>query len=64
MSLGRASWIIVVAVCVVAAIGTFVAGYAGYGFTVVAVGLAASVNLLPERPPRAPSTGEKPQTPR
>jgi len=59
MSLGRASWIIVVAVCALAAIGTFIAGYAGYGVTVAAVGLAASVNLLPERPaPTAPQPGE------
>lgn len=54
MSLARASWIAAVVVCVLAAIGTFIAGYAGYGFTVVAVGLAASVNLLPRRPVPAP----------
>lgn len=36
-----------VAVCVIAAAGTFVAGYAGYGATICAVGLAAAVNLLP-----------------
>lgn len=64
MSLGRASWIIVVVICALAAIATFVAGYAGYGFTVVAVGLAASVNLLPERPVAAARTGEGTQTPR
>ncbi len=55
MSLGRASWIVVVAICTLAAIGTFIAGYAGYGFTVAAVGLAASVNLLPERTAEAPT---------
>ncbi len=54
MSLARASWIAVVAICAVAAIGTFIAGYAGYGFTVVAVGLAASVNLLPRHSAQAP----------
>lgn len=47
MPLAKASWIAVVVVCAIAAMGTFVAGYAGYGFTIVAVGLAASVNLLP-----------------
>ncbi|MCO5315956.1 MAG: hypothetical protein M9938_07330 [Solirubrobacterales bacterium] len=47
MSLGRASWLAVVAVCAIAAVGTFIAGYAGYGATVCAVGLAAAVNLLP-----------------
>ena len=52
MDLARASWIIVIAVCVIAAIVAFAFGYAGYGFTVVAVGLAASVNLLPRSGPR------------
>ncbi|MBK5109732.1 MAG: hypothetical protein JJE10_00020 [Thermoleophilia bacterium] len=47
MPLARASWIAVVVICAIAAIGTFVGGYAGYGFTIVAVGLAASVNLWP-----------------
>lgn len=56
MSLGRASWIGAIAVCVIAAIGTFIAGYAGYGFTVCAVGLAASVNLLPDRSESAPAS--------
>lgn len=49
MSLGRASWIGAITVCVIAAAGTFIAGYAGYGFTICAVGLAALVNLLPDR---------------
>ncbi|MDQ2701178.1 MAG: hypothetical protein M3Y23_07605 [Actinomycetota bacterium] len=47
MSLARASWIIVVAICAIASLGSFIAGYAGYGATVAAVGLAASVNLWP-----------------
>lgn len=47
MSLARASWITVVAVCAVAAVLFGVAGYTGYAITLVAVGLAASVNLLP-----------------
>lgn len=49
MSLGQASWTAAVVICAVAAIGTFIAGYAGYGATICAVGLAASVNLLPSR---------------
>lgn len=49
MSLERASWIGAVTVCVIAAAGTFIAGYAGYGVTICAVGAAASVNLLPDR---------------
>jgi hypothetical protein len=48
MSLARVSWLTVVAICVFASIGLFVTGYAGYGVTVIAVGLAAGVNLLPE----------------
>lgn len=50
-----------VAVCVIASVGSFFAGYAGYGVVVAAVGLAAAVNLWPtadgepasEPPPRA-----------
>lgn len=47
MTLAKASWITVVAICAIAAIVTAVAGYAGYAATIAAVGLAASVNLLP-----------------
>lgn len=49
MSLGRISWLVVTATCAIAAAGTFIAGYAGYGVTICAVGLAAAVNLLPRR---------------
>jgi hypothetical protein len=45
--IARASWMTVVAVCAVAAVLFAVSGYTGYAVTVVAVGLAASVNLLP-----------------
>lgn len=38
-----------VAVCAIAATATFIAGYAGYAVTICAVGLAAAVNLLPDR---------------
>lgn len=47
VSLARASWITVVAVCAIAAILFAISGYTGYTITVIAVGLAAAVNLLP-----------------
>lgn len=47
MSLARASWITVVAVCAIAMILFAISGYTGYSITVGAVGLAAAVNLLP-----------------
>jgi hypothetical protein len=47
MPLARASWIVVVAVCAVAAVLFAVSGYTGYTVTLIAVGLAAAVNLLP-----------------
>lgn len=47
VSLARASWITVVAVCAIAAILFALSGYTGYTVTVIAVGLAAAVNLLP-----------------
>lgn len=47
MSLARASWIVVVAVCAVAAVAFALSDYNGYAITIVAVGLAAAVNLLP-----------------
>lgn len=47
MSLARASWITVVAVCAIAVVLFGVGGYTGYAITVGAVGVAAAVNLLP-----------------
>jgi len=47
VSLARASWTIVVAICAVAAIAFALSDYTGYAITVLAVGLAAAVNLLP-----------------
>jgi hypothetical protein len=47
VSLARASWSIVVAVCAIAVLLFAVSGYTGYSITVAAVGLAAAVNLLP-----------------
>lgn len=47
MPLARASWLTVVVVCAIAAISFAVSGYTGYTFVLIAVGLAAAVNLLP-----------------
>jgi len=47
MTLARASWITIVAVCAIAAILFGISGYTGYTFVLIAVGLAAAVNLLP-----------------
>jgi hypothetical protein len=47
VSVARASWIVVVAICAIAAILFAISGYTGYTITVTAVGLAAAVNLLP-----------------
>lgn len=47
MSLARASWIAVVAICAIAAVLLELGDYTGYAITVAAVGLAAAVNLLP-----------------
>jgi hypothetical protein len=47
MTLARASWIVIVAACAIAAILFAISGYTGYTFTLIAVGGAAAVNLLP-----------------
>jgi len=49
MSLAQASWTVVVAICVIATAGTLIAGYEGYAAVIAAVGVAASVNLLPRQ---------------
>lgn len=49
MSLAQASWITVVVTCLIATVITAVAGYEGYAATIAAVGIAASVNLLPHQ---------------
>jgi hypothetical protein len=46
VSLGRASWLAVVALCAITTILLAVNGYSGYSIVVAAVGLAAAVNLL------------------
>lgn len=38
---------IVVAICAIAAVAFALSDYTGYAITIVAVGLAAAVNLLP-----------------
>lgn len=45
MNIARASWITVVAACLIAALLFAVNGYTGYTITVMAVALAAAVNL-------------------
>ena len=46
MSLERASWLTVVAICAVATIILAFDGYSGYSIVVGAVGISAAVNLL------------------
>ena len=47
MSLAQASWITVVVICALSTVITAISGYEGYAATIAAVGVAASVNLLP-----------------
>lgn len=46
MALPRISWMVTVGVCLVAAVLLLVSGYYGYAAVLVAIGLAAGVNLL------------------
>jgi hypothetical protein len=46
VSLERASWLAVVAICAIGAILLAINGYSGYSIVVTAVGIAAAVNLL------------------
>ena len=46
MSLQRASWLAVVALCAIAAILLAISGYSGYAIVVSAVGLSAAINLF------------------
>ena len=57
MSVERIAWIVAVLVCAGLAALCFAIGYSGYGWTVIAIGLAAAVNLLPERKPDAEASG-------
>lgn len=45
MDLVRGSWIAVVIGCLIAALLVAINGYTGYAITLIAVGLAAAVNL-------------------
>lgn len=46
MSLQRASWLTVVALCAIATLLLAVNGYSGYSIVVATVGAAAAVNLV------------------
>ncbi len=45
MPLARAAWLITVAACLVAALLLLLSGYLGYAGVLLAVGLAAAINL-------------------
>ena len=45
MNAARVSWLVVVAVCGIASLLLALNGYTGYSITLVAVGVAAAVNL-------------------
>jgi hypothetical protein len=47
MSLNRAAWITVTAICVIASLLFLVNGYDGYSAVLFFVGVSAAVNLLP-----------------
>ena len=46
MPLSRISWLVTVAICLVAALLLVLNGYYGYSGVLLAVGAAAAVNLL------------------
>lgn len=46
MPLSRISWLVTVAVCLIAALLLLLNGYYGYSGVLLAVGAAAAVNLL------------------
>jgi hypothetical protein len=46
VTLQRASWLTVVAICLVAAILLAISGYSGYSIVVSAVGISAAINLF------------------
>lgn len=45
MALARISWLVTVAICIVAALLLLLSGYVGYSGVLLAVGAAAAVNL-------------------
>ncbi|MEA2420229.1 MAG: hypothetical protein QOE60_2435 [Thermoleophilaceae bacterium] len=46
MPLSRISWLVTVAVCLIAALLLLLNGYSGYAGILLAVGVSAAVNLL------------------
>jgi hypothetical protein len=46
VTLARASWLVVVGICLVATVILFTDGYNGYAIVVGAVGASAAVNLF------------------
>lgn len=46
MNAARISWLTTVAVCALAALLLALNGYTGYSITLIAVGVAAAVNLV------------------
>ena len=46
MPLSRISWLVTLAICLVAALLLLINGYVGYSGVLLAVGAAAAVNLL------------------
>ena len=46
MPLSRISWLVTVAICLIAALLLLLNGYYGYAGVLLAVGAAAAVNLL------------------
>jgi uncharacterized membrane protein len=45
MPLNRIAWLVVVAICVIAAVLLVASGYWGYAGTLAAVGVSAAINL-------------------
>jgi hypothetical protein len=46
VALSRISWLVTVAICLIAALLLLVNGYVGYSGVLLAVGVAAAVNLV------------------
>ena len=46
MQLSRIAWMITVAICLIAALLVLINGYSGYAAVLLAVGIAAAVNLF------------------
>jgi hypothetical protein len=46
VDLGRASWLTVVGICILATVLLAISGYTGYSIVVAFVGASAAVNLL------------------